>query len=144
MLAVFGVLIFEMNKRATTYSDANVEACKLQIDVCESYATAKDDFSSVLSALPTKAIQFSSTQITKLQRDGNKSVNDYEQIAQEINQMDTADKLRSVIVKLVCAAKDPNMSDAVNTSLYWTALQSMKWKTLEKGTEFSRVVLCFQ
>ena len=51
VMAVFGCVIYELNKCADAFSEANVIACAKMSKICSSYAEKKDDFRSSLQAI---------------------------------------------------------------------------------------------
>ena len=66
MMAVFGFLVYELNKCAMSLTTINCKACSAQIQVCESYAKIKDDFFGLLHALPKQAVL---EEMDKIKRD---------------------------------------------------------------------------
>ena len=136
LMAVFGVLIYEINQCASSMSDSNVSACYHQIQVCASYAKVKDDFSSVLNGLPTKLIEKNAEAAKKAILEGKSSKEDYESISAAIFSMDGIEKLLAQVVKIVTLAKTNPAGNSNASALLWTAFGEFDWLKLKQGTFF--------
>ena len=134
VMAVFGVLIYEMNQCAATMTPTNVSTCFDQLQVCKSYAGVKGDFSSVLSGLPTKLIEIVADKTKKSTLEGKTTKEDYETIYASINDMGAIDKLVTQVVKLVTAAKTSPSATSSPCALLWTSMGEFDWAKLENGT----------
>ena len=134
VMAVLGVLIGEINECAAGMSDANTLKCFDQIQVCRTYSRVKDDWDSVLSALPIKLIELEADKTKKSTTEDESNKENYDTITATVSDMDTIEKLLTQVVKLVSAAKTNPSSTSSSSALTWTALGEFQWEKLKTGT----------
>ena len=128
------MLIYELNKCASTPNSASVISCNKHLSICQEYVKSKDtDFATALESFPTKYIRQEYEKIKKINEDKLHSAANYDDVKKTANGMNNIEKLTAVIVTLVTMAKENNSKNATTASLYWSALEEFKWDVLKKG-----------
>ena len=138
VMAVFGVLTYELNKCAATASEVNVTNCHRQLGVCRSYASLKDDFSTMLAGMPTKLIEDMAATRAKKKKDKEDSAVDYGKIQQEVAAVDTVEKLCTQVIKVIASVEisESGSSQAPHATLLSNAFEEFKWDQISKGTMY--------
>ena len=128
-MAVFGVLIYEVDKCATAKSPANIIAAKRQIDVARSYALTKEDSNSVLVATPLKSIEDAAEIIEQKGKQEEEKKCNTDEWAKSVASMKTVSDLRCVVATLVAAAKSPGVARNMGAkiAILWESLGPYDW-----------------
>ena len=133
ILAVLGVLIFELNKAAASTNSVNIASCNKQLSVARDYVKSKEDFRTSLEAFPTKFIEEEQGKVQKIASEKEKSAADYDVIEASIKAVDDFEKLLAVIVNLVTMAKQEGDKTSTASALYWSAIVELNWAKLKTG-----------
>ena len=105
VMAVFGCLIYELNKCDESFSEANVSACAWVVTVCSSYADKKDDFRSSMQARPLKSVLAESKKLLRYKEEKLSTSQTAEACKRAVTSMATVKDLCAVIANLVTNAK---------------------------------------
>ena len=138
VMAVFGVLTYELNKCDAATSEVNVTNCHRQLEVCRSYASLKDDFSPMLAGMPTKLIEDMAATTAKKKKDKEDSAVDYGKIQQEVAAVGTVEKLCTQVIKVIAAAKlsEGGSPQAPEATLLANVFEEFKWEKISTGTVY--------
>ena len=143
-LAVFGYLIYELNKCGKAMTKANVIECNKQIAVCQSFASKKDDFSSILTSLPTKAVKDEMLKINKVNSDNLENRQKGDGWRNTVASMKTIDDLRNIVVTLVTGAKADEAAARMSAQCHMiiSELKTYDWAKFESGKYHNSKMLC--
>ena len=135
VMAVFGCVIYELNKCADAFSEANVIACAKMAKICSSYAEKKDDFRSSLQALPLKTVLEEAKRLEQYQEDKRATSETAEACKSSVTTMKTAHDLCAVVVNLVTNAKSTRQDTAASmrSQAILTALEQFDWAKNDLG-----------
>ena len=135
VMTVCGCLIYALNKCATTLNDANVMACAIMIEVCESYARLKGDFQSSLHALPLKQVTMESERLKRAQEARNATQKTGQNCKADVDKMTTPDDLCATIVLLIAnaMASSSDQTASMRTASIMCALDEYDWNKLNNG-----------
>ena len=134
VLAVLGVLIFELNKAAASPSSVNIATCNKQLSIARDYVKSKEDFRTSLEAFPTKFIQEEQGKLQKIASQKETSAADYDVIAATIGAVGNFEKFMAVIVNLVTMSKEEGEKTSTASALHWSAMSDLKWEAIKTGT----------
>ena len=135
VMTVFGCLIYALNQCANTLNDANVMACANMIQVCESYASVKDDFQSCLKALPLDQVKLESEKLNRAIEAKSATQKTGQNCKGDVDKIKTPDDLCAIIVSLItnAIASGNDATASVKTSSLICALGDYDWSKLNSG-----------
>ena len=136
ILAVFGALVYELNRYAFSPTNDHVSRCHQQLQICHAYAKHDDDFPTSFKTFPTKVMEDSKTKLQKQLKEKTEAPTSYQAIEKTVKDINSTDKLLAVVATLVTAAKEPANALRSPPNLYWAALGDSKWESLADGTFF--------
>lgn len=132
---ILGLLIYELNKCAVPRSIENMRSCEKMLRVCKSYAHQKDDFGSLLDALPTQLITHEIDRLNKEEKTKVETGQATTLFKTHATSVKTLDDLRDIIFTLITASKTGAKSSSETTNAYAliSGLQICDWGTFQTG-----------
>ena len=128
-MAVFGCLVYDLNKCAESFSEASGTACARRVAVCSSYAGKKDDFRPSLQSLPLKSVLAESKKPARYKEDKLATSQTAEACKKAVTSMATVQDLCAVIANLATNAKADKQDTgaSMRCSAILNALEEFSW-----------------
>ena len=93
-------------------------------------------FSNLFENLPNESHARFTGKTSEAGKKKTDACTSYQEIEKTVKDINSMDKLLSLVVTLVTAAKEPASAQSSPSNLYWAALEDFNWGTLADGTFF--------
>ena len=131
VMAVFGCLVYLVNKCALALTPENVQECSKQIKVCATYFAKKGDFPSLLHGLPTESATIEAGEAKAISAAKQHTVDFGINWKDQVNKMSALEDFTAAIVTLVSNAKADKIDSSATHRCYsiLNAFDNYKWGT---------------